>query len=607
MNKSLLIFYVFLLGLLPFTYNACTMKLSNIVFKSQGTEITNPLSSSSNKMALALCAVIQRCHQEVKFNDCYAGVMNTQGFNGPLKLSANLSTLTNISKAEQSGLLVGNNSSGNTCTNAIDNLSCDDTRVVTAYNSSANEPFSGATNMVNGEACGGVFASVAQYTCSSKVFVRGVANPADTPVTAVSGMTYTVSPPLPSGLTIDSNSGAISGTPTAVVPTASYTITATSAQGTITSTVNIETADGFLVNDLGDADDANIGDGICSTSSGVCTLRAALAEANSSSITSPDIVMPSGTVLLNSALTINKSVNLYGGCSAATVLDGQGATTLFNVAQANVQITMRDFKLQNGNGSSISAGAIKNGYNDGDIFKGSHLTFFNNKSAGAGNGGVSTWYGPASQFNCDDCVFDSNSSSDQAGALLFFDQNNTFNRCLFTNNTGITGAVSDNSDQGSTFINSTFFANTGNGGAGTVWVNAAGANTYFVNATFVNNVTNGGYGGAVDGGGTIHLTNSILLNNSGANGDCDRPTVSHGGNLSTATASRCALNQPTDIIGTAILGPLQNNGGYSSTLALLPGSPGIDQGLGDTCPAVDQRGLSRPAKNSCDTGAFEAQ
>ncbi|MGZ3805632.1 MAG: choice-of-anchor Q domain-containing protein [Pseudobdellovibrionaceae bacterium] len=607
MTKRWVIFSATLFGLLPFMYNACTSKLSDIVLISKGTEITNPMAPASNKMALALCTVIQRCHQTVKSDDCYAGVMKSQGIGAPLGLSSNFTTLANISQAEQSGLLISNNSSGNTCANAIDSLACDDPRVVAAYNSSANAPFSGAPNMVSGSSCGGVFASLAQYTCPNKVFLRGTANSADAPVAAASGMTYTVAPSLPPGLTMDSSTGAISGTPTTVVPTATYTITATSTQGALTATVSIETADGFLVNDLGDADDANAGDGNCATSSGTCTLRAALSEVNQSNTSAINIVLPQGTVLLSTPLTINKSVTLYGGCSTPTVLDGQGTTALFLVAQSNLQVSMRDLKFQNGNGSSTSSGAINGGFNDGLIFNGSHLTFFNNRSTTGSTGGAVSWGGASSQFNCDDCIFDSNQSSDQAGALLLSGQNNSINRSLFTNNSGVTGAISDNSSQGSLIVNSTFFANRATLGSGAVWVNTAAANTYFVNATFVNNHTESGYAGALDGGGKIHLTNSILLNNTGGIGDCDRATVSHGGNLSTASATHCELNQPTDLIGVAILGPLQNNGGYSSTLALLPGSPGVDQGLGDTCPAVDQRGLPRPAKNACDVGAFEAQ
>jgi fibronectin-binding autotransporter adhesin len=57
-----------------------------------------------------------------------------------------------------------------------------------------------------------------------------------------------------------------------------------------------------------------------------------------------------------------------------------------------------------------------------------------------------------------------------------------------------------------------------------------------------------------------------------------------------------------------MLGPLQNNGGATLTMALLPGSPAIDAVAPNVCPPpiVDQRGITRPQANSCDIGAFEA-
>jgi len=55
------------------------------------------------------------------------------------------------------------------------------------------------------------------------------------------------------------------------------------------------------------------------------------------------------------------------------------------------------------------------------------------------------------------------------------------------------------------------------------------------------------------------------------------------------------------------LGPLQNNGGATQTLALLKDSPAIGHGDNSKAPATDQRGITRidELEERTDIGAFE--
>src|SRR5207244_8187426 len=61
--------------------------------------------------------------------------------------------------------------------------------------------------------------------------------------------------------------------------------------------------------------------------------------------------------------------------------------------------------------------------------------------------------------------------------------------------------------------------------------------------------------------------------------------------------------------GDPKLGPLQNNGGPTKTQALGSGSAAIDgvPTIAASCPATDQRGVSRPQGGQCDIGAFAAR
>jgi hypothetical protein len=132
-----------------------------------------------------------------------------------------------------------------------------------------------------------------------------------------------------------------------------------------------------------------------------------------------------------------------------------------------------------------------------------------------------------------------------------------------------------------------------------------------LNNTLVNNSA-GTQGGNIYAGGSsnsaIGLKNTIVA--AGSPNNCDNHILSQGYNLESANS--CGVGATGDLVNTdPRLGPLQNNGGATWTHALLAGSPAIDHGTNSGCPAVDQRGVSRPIDGNhdgsavCDIGAVE--
>lgn len=114
--------------------------------------------------------------------------------------------------------------------------------------------------------------------------------------------------------------------------------------------------------------------------------------------------------------------------------------------------------------------------------------------------------------------------------------------------------------------------------------------------------------------GRFEVRNSILADTAGpgcvVNGAFTLPITDGGFNLEHG--STCGFTAAGSQSGVdPMLGPLQNNGGPTSTRALSELSPAIDMG---TCTDVstnpvttDQRGVARPQGPGCDIGAYELQ
>jgi hypothetical protein len=178
-----------------------------------------------------------------------------------------------------------------------------------------------------------------------------------------------------------------------------------------------------------------------------------------------------------------------------------------------------------------------------------------------------------------------------------------------------------------TIINSTIANNTATGGYSGTGVNSnrgggieSGGTmaTLSISSSTITGNSDGSYGSGIHGGGIFGsvtaIQNSIVANNS--KGNCSGAVTSMGYNLSSDDS--CKFSGVGDANNVnPVLGPLQNNGGPTQTLAILEGSPAIDAGNPSGCRdnngnllRTDQRGYRRhDAEDTagCDIGAFERQ
>jgi hypothetical protein len=164
-----------------------------------------------------------------------------------------------------------------------------------------------------------------------------------------------------------------------------------------------------------------------------------------------------------------------------------------------------------------------------------------------------------------------------------------------------------------TVVNSTVALNhadafkKGSGGG----IEDAGTALAVWNSTIAGNVTSGQtqLGGGVETGAGSFRDTVVAGNQASAGPDLYGTLKASSHDLFQKSAGGSGYD-PTDLLDVdPILGPLQNNGGPTLTMALLPGSPAIDSGDNTNAPDWDQRGPGYPriVNGTIDRGAFEVQ
>ncbi len=425
----------------------------------------------------------------------------------------------------------------------------------------------------------------------------------------------------------------------------------------------------FTVNSTLDATDIIPGDGLCETApgNGVCTLRAAIQEANARP--GPDgILLPSGTYVITipadvepdaafGDLNIVEDLTITGGGAGSTIVDGNGSNSIFEIDAP---------------GSSF----VRNLRRDDHGGKGRRRRRWNRCPRGHGHdcrygrGGQQRSKGRRhlcrrlrnchrpQEHRCRQHSRQRWRRLQQGGGNPDRDRLH-----LQRQSSGLQGRRHRDRPgcQDALIANSTITGNTAGEQGGGLFASFSAVTT-LLNVTITNNSapTGGGISGfwghyvdrtdPVERAGVSFVKNTLIArNHADVAPDCAMSvpltgafpshTPSLGYNLIGDGTGCAGMSGPGDNVGTTSipivpgLGPLTGNGGPTETHALLPGlaidggatgadstihlravdpndgtrivSYLVDVSSVTACPPTDQRGANRPAGLSCDIGAYK--
>jgi len=323
-----------------------------------------------------------------------------------------------------------------------------------------------------------------------------------------------------------------------------------------------------------------------------------------------------GTIWLTSPLEITQNLDIEGPGANNLMLSGYGASRVFQVDDG-VTATIAGLTIADASQGIYNSGTLtvtnatlsRNGtpylnlsgggiYNSGTLSVSNSTLAANSAGGGGGifNGGTLT---------VTDSTFSYNLAIDGGG--IFNGGTLTVTDSTFAGNLADDGGGGSFNHGTLTVTNSTFLDNSASSDGGGI--------LNYGTLTVINSTVSGNSAGATGGGindqGPATVANTIVAGNTAPAGpDANGAVTSLGYNL-IGNSSGGSGFAATDLLGVnPLLGPLQNNGGPTETMALLPGSPAIDAGNNALVPssiATDQRGAPRDVFGGVDIGAFEVQ
>ena len=207
-----------------------------------------------------------------------------------------------------------------------------------------------------------------------------------------------------------------------------------------------------------------------------------------------------------------------------------------------------------------------------------------------------------------DVTFSGNSAG-LGGGGLYNDQSTAFevvSRATFSGNTAAKGGGVYNTSSNPFFYNATFHANSATNQGGGMYSEFTSPS--FTNVTFSANTAGSSGGAMYNVSSNPQIADGIFWGDTPQ--EMANPSPSLLNIADSIVKGGCPLNTTCTAVGNVdpVLGPLQKNGGFTKTRALLTGSSAVDNGGGNsTCQATDQRGVSRPQGIRCDIGAYEVR
>ena len=392
-----------------------------------------------------------------------------------------------------------------------------------------------------------------------------------------------------------------------------------------------------------------------------CTLRDAIIAANFDSTLigsscdagsgADTIELEGGTIILSDELpTIESNVTINGPGQEALFIDGASLHRHFTLFESSAALHLNDLTLKNGFDSQGGAIYARNG-----SVSISNSTLSSNIASN--EGGAIYAYGGSVSISISNSTLSSNIASNDGGAIYAFSGSVSISNSTLSNNSANSGgaiyayggsvsisnstlsgnsvsfeggAINAQSRSNTSISNSTLSGNRASRSGGAIFAAGFG---YDGPSIIISNSTLSGNSAAFGGGvyarnnSSISVSNSILSGNMG-NTSFVEIAISSNSSISTnnsifsssnttsaeafvnfdpIASSATNLNLSSDagnVPLAQIREPLANNGGITQTHKLPSGSPAIDAGSNTSCPATDQRGVSRN-DGRCDIGAYE--